>query len=253
MPFVTRDTTRLYWRADGHSSRPALLLLNSLGTDLAMWDAVVPLLTDHHWVVRMDTRGHGASDAPAGDYTIPQLADDAFAVLDSAGVRHASVCGISMGGMITLQMAATRPERVEAVVACNTSAAVPADPWRQRAELVREKGVGAIAEGIMSRFFSAGFREGDPPRLATARFMFLSLSAEGYAGCCAAIAGLDVAKLLPFIAMPLLVVNGALDEATPPREHGERIAAAAELGQHLGHRDAGLGQLHRDGPRRARG
>ena len=226
MPIIMRDGVRLYWREDGRREAPPLLLLNSLGTDHTMWNGVVSALGDAFRVLRMDTRGHGASDAPAGDYSIAMLAEDALAVLDAAGVAQAHVCGLSMGGMTVLKLAETAPGRLLRAVVCNSSGQVPAEPWLQRAALVRDKGVGAIADAIMVRFFSPGYRAKNPPEFEAARTGFLGLSSQGYAACCVAIGHLDVWDGLPGITTPVLVVNGSLDEATPPAQHGERIAAA---------------------------
>lgn len=226
MPFADRDATRLYWRSDGRPAAPALLLLNSLGTHNGMWDAVVPLLHDHFHVLRMDTRGHGASDAPAGDYALAELAADALAVLDAAGVARASLCGLSLGGMMALEAALAAPERIERLVVCNSSAAVTPAPWLERAATVRQGGTAAIVDAVLTRFFSEGFRAADPPALWTARAALLGTSAQGYAGCCAAIAGLALLDRLPALQRPLLVVNGEHDVATPPAEHGERIVSA---------------------------
>lgn len=227
MPFATGQHGRLYWRVDGREGAPALLLLNSLGTDCSMWDQVVPLLHDSLSVLRMDTRGHGASDAPAGNYTIAGLADDALCVLDAAGCERASVCGLSLGGMIAQQLALAAPERIARVIVCNTSAEVSAQPWIDRAGVVRGEGLGAIVDAVMARFFSEGFAAEDSPYLATARRTFLSNSPEGYAACCMAISKVGLLDRVPEIRQPLLVINGRLDLATPPLEHGERIATAA--------------------------
>jgi len=226
MPFLTRAGVRLYWRADGHADRPALLLLNSLGTDHAMWDGLIPQLTQARRVLRMDTRGHGASDAPDGDYDIPMLAADALAVLDEAGVGVADIAGVSMGGMTALHIAAHAPERVPRVAACNTSAEVASDPWVQRAALVREAGMASIVDSTMARWFSPPFCAVNPPALDTARTTFLGLSPQGYAGCCMGLSRLDLFAALPRITAPVLVVNGSMDVSTPPAEHGDRIAAA---------------------------
>src|SRR3546814_14860110 len=120
MPFAQGQRGRLYWRTDGRASAPTLLLLNSLGTDFAMWDQVVPLLCDSFRVLRMDTRGHGASDAPEGHYTIAELAADAPCVLDAAGARTASVCGLPPAGMTALHLAPAAPERISEVPARHT-------------------------------------------------------------------------------------------------------------------------------------
>lgn len=225
MPFANGTEGRLYWRVNGRDGAPVLLLLNSLGTDMGMWDDIIPLLHDSFKVIRMDTRGHGASDVVGGDYTIPALADDALAVLDAAGVDEAVVCGLSLGGMITLQLALSAPERITKVIACNTTAQVPSQPWLDRAALVRRDGMTAVADAVMERFFSEPFRASDPPSLATARAALLSVSSQGYAACCTAISSVDLIDELSKIGQPALVINGAFDMATPAAEHGDRIAS----------------------------
>ncbi len=226
MPFAIRDGVRLYWRADGHPDRPVLLLLNSVGCDHAIWDEVVRALSGRFRLLRMDTRGHGASDAPAGDYTIPMLAADAFAVLDAAGAKKAAVAGLSLGGMTAMQMAVSAPERLTAVAICNSSAEIPAQFWLDRVVTVRTKGLPAMTDAIMSRWFPPAVLAANPPYLATARSTFEALDPNGYAGCCMAIAGLAVKESLPGIRLPTLVVVGSLDQATPAATGGEPIAAA---------------------------
>ena len=226
MAFVTRDGVRLYWRADGNAGKPPLLLLNSLGTDHAMWDAVMPQLSREFRVLRMDTRGHGASDAPQGDYSIPMLAADALAVLDAADVGRAHICGLSMGGMTALEIAAEYPHRVDRLVGANTSAAMSSEAMRERAALVRDKGMQALVDAVLGRFFSQGFRDRDPPALGTARATLLATDPQGYAGCCMAIAGMALKDRLSRIKAPLLVINGAHDVSTPAAEHGHVIATA---------------------------
>ena len=226
MPFATRDGVRLYWRADGHPDKPALLLLNSVGCDHAMWDGVVRALSGRFRLLRMDTRGHGASDAPPGDYSIGMLADDAFAVLDAAGAGQAAVAGVSMGGMTAMQMAIAAPARLTAIAICNSSADIPPQFWLDRAATVRSNGLPAMTDGIMARWFPQSVRAANPPYLATARATFEAMDPQGYAGCCMAIAGLAVKEGLPGIRLPTLVVTGTLDEATPAATGGEPIAAA---------------------------
>jgi 3-oxoadipate enol-lactonase/4-carboxymuconolactone decarboxylase len=225
MPFAVNNGVRLYWRSDGHADKPAVVFLNSLGTDFAMWAGVVVPVVEKFRVIRMDARGHGASDAPPGSYSIPLLAQDVLAVMNAAGVQKAHLCGLSVGGMIALELAATAPERVMKVVACNTSAQQPPEPWLQRAATVREKGLQAIEDMVMHRYFSDSFLAANSPRIGTARTTLLSLSPGGYAACCEAIGRLDIWDRLASIKAPLLVINGAKDTATPP-EHGDRIAQA---------------------------
>ena len=226
MPFAKRDGVRLYWRADGHPDHPPLLLLNSLGSDHAMWDGVVRTLSGRFRLLRMDTRGHGASDAPPGDYAMADLAADALAVLDAAGATRAAVAGVSMGGMTALQLAVSSPERLTAIAVCNSAASPPPRLWQDRAATVRADGMAAMADAVLTRWFPPAVRAANPAYLATARATLEAVDPQGYAGCCMAIAGLAVQDALPRISLPTLVVVGSLDEATPPATGGEPIAAA---------------------------
>jgi 3-oxoadipate enol-lactonase/4-carboxymuconolactone decarboxylase len=225
MPFVNREGVRLYWRADGEPDKPGLLLLNSIGCDMGLWDRVVPQLTPRFRVLRMDTRGHGASDAPAGDYGLDDLADDALAVLDAADAPRAAVCGVSLGGMIGMTLALRAPDRVPALVLACTSAQMDPAAWQTRIDTVRAQGLAAIADMAMERFFSARFRRQAPSVVATTRAGLLAMSAEGYIGCCAAIRDMNLAGRLGGIAAPTLVIAGDRDVSTPFDGHGDRITA----------------------------
>jgi len=233
MPFAISHGARLYWRQDGAADKPALVLLTSIGTDLSLYDPVVPLLTPDFRVIRMDTRGHGASDAPAGDYSLDLLADDVLAVMDAAGADKASLCGTSLGGMIAMALATKAPERVEALILACTSPAMDPSVWDQRLALIRAEGMGAIAEAVMGRFFSDAFRAQRPDVVETVRAGMLAQSVEGYAGCGAAIRDMALLNRLPAIAAPTLVVTGAKDLATPYEGHGERIVAAVADARHV--------------------
>lgn len=233
MPFASSHGARLYWRQDGAADKPALVLLTSIGTDLSLYDPVVPLLTPDFRVIRMDTRGHGASDAPAGDYSLDLLADDVLAVMDAAGAGKASVCGTSLGGMIAMSLALKAPERVEALILACTSPAMDPSVWDQRLALIRAQGMGAIVEAVMGRFFSDAFRAQHPEVVETVRAGMLAQSVEGYAGCGAAIRDMALLNQLPAIAAPSLVVTGAKDLATPYAGHGEKIVAAVPGARHI--------------------
>lgn len=233
MPFASSHGARLYWRQDGAADKPALVLLTSIGTDLSLYDPVVPLLTPDFRVIRMDTRGHGASDAPAGDYSLDLLADDVLAVMDAAGAGKASVCGTSLGGMIAMSLALKAPERVEALILACTSPAMDPSVWDQRLALIRAQGMGAIVEAVMGRFFSDAFRAQHPEVVETVRAGMLAQSVEGYAGCGAAIRDMALLNQLPAIAAPSLVVTGAKDLATPYAGHGEKIVAAVPGARHV--------------------
>ncbi|MCK5911260.1 MAG: 3-oxoadipate enol-lactonase [Caulobacter sp.] len=233
MPFAISHGARLYWRQDGAADKPALVLLTSIGTDLSLYDPVVPLLTPDFRVIRMDTRGHGASDAPAGDYTLDLLADDVLAVMDAAGAAKASLCGTSLGGMIAMALATKTPKRVEALILACTSPAMDPSTWNQRLALIRAEGMGAIVEAVMGRFFSDAFRAQHPEVVETVRAGMRAQSVDGYAGCGAAIRDMALLERLPAIAAPTLVVTGAKDLATPYEGHSERIVAAVANARHV--------------------
>ncbi len=225
MPFATAGDARLYWRADGRTDRPALLLGNSLGTDHALWDAVMPTLMERFRVIRYDMRGHGASDAPPGDYSIERLGEDALAVADAAGAQHFHWAGISLGGMVGMWLGAHAAARVQRLVLSNTAAKLDPSIWAERIAKVQAQGMGAIVDAVMQRFFTARFIERGSARYATARETFLGLDPAGYCGCCAAIRDMDQQESVKRITAPTLVITGALDLATPA-PFGQAIAAS---------------------------
>jgi 3-oxoadipate enol-lactonase/4-carboxymuconolactone decarboxylase len=224
MPFLTNAGARLYWRTDGEASKPPILLLNSIGTDLATWDRALPHLLPHFRVLRMDTRGHGASDAPAGEYSLDLLADDAAAVLDAAGVSSAMVCGVSLGGMIATTLALKAPARLTALVAACTSPKMDAEAWRARIAAVRSGGTASIAEAALGRFFAPAFTKAHPEVVGGVAAGLLDMSDDGYAACAAAIRDMDLPPRLAEIAVPTLVIGGERDVSTPFAEHGRLIA-----------------------------
>jgi 3-oxoadipate enol-lactonase/4-carboxymuconolactone decarboxylase len=233
MPFALSHGARIYWRLDGAADKPALVLLTSIGTDLSLYDPVVPLLTPDFRVLRIDTRGHGASDAPAGDYSLDLLADDVLAVMDAAGIAKAVICGTSLGGMIAMALAPRAPERVQALVLACTSPALDPSVWDQRLALIRAEGLGAIVEMVLGRFFSEDFRARHPDVIETVRAGMVAQSPDGYCGCGAAIRDMALLEGLPAITAPTLVLTGAKDIASPFEGHAERIVAAVPGARHL--------------------
>ena len=225
MAFVDRAGVRIYWRSDGHPSAPPLVLSNSLGTDNAFWDPVMPRLTEYFQVFRMDTRGHGASDAPAGPYTMAMLADDTLAVADAAGLQRFAFAGVSMGGGIGMHLAIHHAARLTRLMLCNTAASFPAAVFEQRIAAVKAGGMGAVADGVLQRFFTDGFRRRNPAVLASVRSTLLQLDPVGYVGCCCAVRDTDLEADLSSITTPTLVLVGDHDLSTPP-ERGREIAAA---------------------------
>jgi 3-oxoadipate enol-lactonase/4-carboxymuconolactone decarboxylase len=225
MPYALHAGTRLYWRADGDPALPPLVLGNSLGTDHCLWDPVMPRLADFFRVIRMDMRGHGASDAPDGEYTVELLAKDVLAVADAAGIERFDYCGISLGGMIGQWLGLHASHRLRRLVLCNTTGRADPAPQVARIATVREKGMPAVLDTVLGRFFTARFRARGTAHLHSVAQTLLSLDPVGYAGCCAAVRDHDLLAQLPRIATPTTVVTGRHDLSTPPAM-GEAIAAA---------------------------
>ncbi len=217
----------LHHELSGSPDGPPLLLLGSLGTTLAMWEPQRLALSRRWRLIRADHRGHGGSPVPDGPYAIEDLGGDALALLDALGVRRASYCGLSLGGMIGMWLAAQAPERIDRLVLLCTSAHPPnAGAYLERAAAVRAAGSPrVVADGVVERWFTPAFAEEHPDVVAAHRAMIAATPAEGYAGCCEAIAALDLRDDLARIAAPTLVIAGADDPATPPEE-GRAIAAA---------------------------
>lgn len=232
MPFATRDGVRLYWRLEGAAGRPPLVLLNSIGTDMTLWDAVVPQLLPHFRLLRLDMRGHGASDAPAGDYDMSMLASDVAAVMSDAGVAHATVAGVSLGGMVAMELALDRPDLVSALVLICTSAAMDRESWAQRIDTVRREGTAAIADGALGRFLSPAFVVNHPEIAEGLKRAIATQSDAGYAGAGAAIRDMSLIDRLPGVAVPVMVVTGSADISTPFAGHGEHLLARISGARH---------------------
>jgi len=232
MPFAASGDARIYWKLEGAEDRPALVLLNSIGTDMSLWDAAMPALLASFRTLRIDTRGHGASDAPDGDYTLPMLADDVAAVMDAAGIESAAIAGVSLGGMIAMELALSHPERVSAIALICTSATMDKGVWRDRIVQVRAGGTAAIADAALQRFLSPAFAAGQPAIAASLRRNLIAQAGQGYAGAGAAIRDMELIGRLGGISCPVLVVTGARDVSTPLAGHGENLLAAMPGAQH---------------------
>lgn len=226
MPFAISEGARIFYRLEGAAEKPLLVLAHSLGVDHGLWDPQMPALLRYFQVLRIDLRGHGASDAPAGDYTIEQLGRDVIAVVDSAGRRSFAYCGLSLGGMIGQWLGANHPDRITHLVLANTSARVGApELFDARRKAVLEGGMPAVESAVMERFFSPRLLASTNPQVATSRTALLAANPVGYAGCCAAIRDMDQRPLLGRIGVPTLVIGGSLDAATPWEGHGDLLAA----------------------------
>ncbi|HYS47955.1 MAG TPA: 3-oxoadipate enol-lactonase [Xanthobacteraceae bacterium] len=215
MPMIQSDGCQLNAQVEGPEHAPVLMLCNSLGTDLHMWDDQVKAVTERFRLVRYDRRGHGRSGAPKGPYTMEMLGRDALAVMDGVGVQKVNWCGLSMGGMVGMWLGANAPQRIDRLVLSNTSAHM-ADKqvWNDRIKTVRAGGLAAIADGTMERWFTKGFRERAPQAIARMKEMMLKTPLEGYIGCGEAVRDMDHREIIRKIAAPTLVIAGRHDPAT---------------------------------------
>jgi len=209
------DGCIIHAELEGPDRAPVLMLSNSLGTNLHMWDAQVGPLTRHFRLLRYDRRGHGKSGAPKGPYTMARLGRDVLGVLDGLGIQKINWCGLSMGGMVGMWLGANAASRIVKLILSNTSAHFP-DPtvWDGRIKMVREKGLAGIVDANMERWFTKDFRERAPQTIAKMSEMFVATPLEGYIGCGEAIRDMDHRPLLPKITAPTLVIAGRHDPAT---------------------------------------
>lgn len=225
--FVTMiDGCRLAWRSDGPADAPVLLLSNSLGTAMAMWDDQVATLASRFRVLRYDTRGHGASMVMPGDYSLDRLGRDVIELLDALGIERVHFCGLSLGGMTGQWLGVHAKARIDRLVIANSSSFMgPPQSWQDRIGLVRAQGMGVITQAVLDRWFTPGFAASEPPGLTRTRAQLAATPPEGYAGCCAAIRDMDLRSIVHLVDRPVLVIGGSLDPATPP-DHAEAISAA---------------------------
>ena len=222
MPVIDADGCPIHVAVEGPDGAPVLMLSNSLGTNLHMWDDQMPAFTRHFRVVRYDSRGHGQSGAPHGEYTIERLGRDALAVMDALGLEQVDWCGLSKGGMVGQWLGTNAPQRVGRLVLCNTAAHMaPADLWNQRIAAVTANGMAPLVESVVERWFTKAFREKAPQAVDRIRQMLLTTPPHGYAGCCAAVRDMDQRETIRSVTAPTLVIGGRQDPATP--------LAAAEL------------------------
>jgi len=207
----------------GPADAPVLMMSNSLGTDLHMWDPQAAAFAKEFRLVRYDRRGHGKSGVPKGPYSMEMLGRDALAVMDGLGLKKVSWCGLSMGGMVGQWLGANAPERIDRLILSNThSFYADKGMWADRMNGVRDKGLAGAVDGTMERWFTQEFRGRAPDKIAWMREMFLKTPPEGYLGCCAAIRDMDLRPTHERIKAPTLVIVGLKDPATPPAA-GEEI------------------------------
>ena len=218
MSLVQVADARLHYRVDGPEGAPVLVLSNSLGTSLSMWDAQIAAFADARRVLRYDTRGHGQSAVTPGPYAIAQLARDVLGLADALGVHRFDFCGLSMGGMIGQWLGTHAADRIGALVLCNTTARIDPAPYAARIASVRSGGMAAVTEAVLARWFTAPFIGAHPRAVDRVREQLLATPADGYIACCEAVRDMDQRDTAARIACRTLVVTGAHDVATPPAD-----------------------------------
>ncbi len=223
MHIAPLDGIRLHYRIDGDPTGAPVVFSNSLGTDLRLWDKVIPLLPEGLKFIRYDKRGHGLSEATPAPYGMGTLVRDAELLMEHLGVQNAIFVGLSIGGMIAQGLAAKRLDLIRALVLSNTGAKIGTrDMWQERIDGVRAGGIESLAEPTMQRWFSEPFRKTD--EFTGWRNMLIRQPVEGYVGCSAAIAGTDFMTTTAALRLPTLGIAGSEDGSTPPDLVKEMVA-----------------------------
>ncbi len=228
--FVEIDGARIHYRFDGPAGAPVVMLANSLGADLSMWDRQIEALARSFRVLRYDARGHGASSVTPGPYDIDRLGRDAVGLLDALAVERSHFCGLSLGGIVGMWLGSHAPGRLRTLALCNTAACIgPPELWNTRIDRVRAGGMAAIAQGVIERWFTPAFRAREPDTAAAMRGMLERAPVAGYVACCEAVRDTDQREAVARIQLPVLVIAGAHDAATPAADGrflADRIPAA---------------------------
>jgi 3-oxoadipate enol-lactonase len=231
MPFLNLDEITVNYRDEGAGPQ-TMIFVHALGTDLRIWDAVVAETSRRFRCIRYDLRGHGQSSVTSGALSMGQLATDLVRVMDALGIARATLCGISIGGLVAQHVAIHEPERVAGLVLCGTALKIgTAAAWEDRIRLVESRGLPNVADDIMARWFKAGFRDRQPEAYADLRGRFVAMSSAGYVAACHALRDTDFTGLADRIDAPTLVLCGAEDVAAPPE--AARLLCSAIEGAHL--------------------
>jgi 3-oxoadipate enol-lactonase len=219
MPTPDSSGVRLHFEISGHADAPLLVLLNSLGSNLRMWDMVLPVFEERFRVLRSDTRGHGQSEVGAESFTIEQLGRDVLSLMDAVQAERASFCGVSLGGLVGLWLGIHAPYRVEKLILANTAAKIGTKGvWEQRIDTVNAIGMAALATATLERWFTPGYRNKHPEEMERIRGMIAATDPRGYTACCAVLRDTDLRGDVAQVKAASLVITGTHDPATPPAD-----------------------------------
>jgi len=248
MTYIQISGTRFNYRLDGSAGAPWVVLSNSLGTNLAMWDAQASALNEKFRVLRYDSRGHGRSDVTPGPYTIAGLGRDVIGLLDALQIPIAHYCGLSIGGLIGQWLGINAAKRFKSLTLCNTAARIgTTDAWNTRIAAVREGGMVAIASGVVARWFTEDFAKRAPETMEATRQMLLHSAPEGYVATCAALRDEDLRDAIARVSLPTVVISGSKDTSTTAVD-GQFIAGKIPGAEYLELDAAHLSNIEAAGP-----
>lgn len=226
MPFIDIKDLRMHYQVDGRAAAATLVLSNSLGTNLSLWEPQVATFASDFRVLRYDSRGHGQTSPTRGEYSIELLDRDILRLLDALKIDRVHFCGLSIGGMTGMWLAANAAERLNKLVLCNTAPKIGnADGWNARIKAVREGGTKSVSDAVVERWFTPEFRATNPDVVANTKAMIEGTSTDGYTGSCAAVRDFDFWNKVGEIKAPTLVIAGTHDAAVPPAD-GQKLAHA---------------------------
>ena len=215
---ISANGIEVNYEIHGKEGAPWLVLSHSLACSVRMWDPQIAALKDQYRILAYDTRGHGASEAPAGAYTLEMLAVDLHDLLKNLNISKPHFCGLSMGGMIGQTFALKYPGVFRTLTLADTTSRYPAEAapvWAERVRTAEAKGMEPLAQGTLERWFTEPFRKNNPAAVDAIRKLIVATPVAGYAGCCHALPKINVSARLKEIKCPILVIVGADDPGTP--------------------------------------
>lgn len=219
MPAVESRGVRLQYELSGCTTGPMLVLVNSLGASMQMWNKALPLLECDYHILRYDTRGHGLSSVPPPPYTIEQLGNDLLSLLDLLSIQRVHLCGLSLGGLVGLWLGMHAPQRIDRLILANTSARIGTKAsWEERIAAVQKSGMASIAQTTLERWFTQEYLREHAAEMEQIRMMIESTPESGYIGCCTVLRDTDLRSDIAAIDAECLLITGRYDPATPPED-----------------------------------